>query len=93
MARQSGGEISHFSRAETASFHRRNCIQIDVPRKFPKLFLEYTTIKTRVLRNSFVRNSWYKPLLPVPSHRDFGLEDGMPLTAAPCAGTGSFLEI
>ena len=47
-ARRNGGEISHFRRAETTSFRRPNLPNIDVPRKFPKPFHEYATIKRRV---------------------------------------------
>ena len=47
-ARRNGGEISHFRCAETASFHRPNCVQIDVARIFPKPFHEYATIKPEV---------------------------------------------
>ena len=46
-ARQNGGEISHFRRAETTSFHCQN-------RYAPKPFHEYATIKPEVKREFYV---------------------------------------
>ena len=55
-ARRNGGEISHFRRAETTYFHRPN---ICAP-KISKTIQRLNWCKSGVLRNSFVRNSWYK---------------------------------
>ena len=50
------------SATSTALRQRPHGQQIDVPQNFPKPFHEYATIKVSVLRNLFVRNSWYKPI-------------------------------
>ena len=58
--RQNGGEISHFRRAETMSFHR------PIKQMCPKKWKQSKTIPRLKLRKvrkiCYVPNSWYKPI-------------------------------
>ena len=56
------GEMAEESAISAALRRRLFIVQIDVPQTFPKPFHKYATIQTNVLRNSFVRSSWYKPI-------------------------------